>query len=61
VAHHCDALAMCVQHVAHKVMKKKQRRMTSEGRQGESDRFIGTKMPPHLFKGKRGIGKTDSR
>eukprot|EP01053_Blabericola_migrator_P002993 Blabericola_migrator_1__2992@NODE_1867_length_3627_cov_346_757865_g1195_i0_p1_GENE_NODE_1867_length_3627_cov_346_757865_g1195_i0NODE_1867_length_3627_cov_346_757865_g1195_i0_p1_ORF_typecomplete_len725_score144_69NOG1_N/PF17835_1/1_8e66NOG1/PF06858_14/1_7e03NOG1/PF06858_14/8_4e26FeoB_N/PF02421_18/4_5e26NOGCT/PF08155_11/1_5e20MMR_HSR1/PF01926_23/3_7e19GTP_EFTU/PF00009_27/2_3e07AIG1/PF04548_16/7_5e08Ras/PF00071_22/9_8e08Arf/PF00025_21/1_1e07SRPRB/PF09439_10/2_5e06RsgA_GTPase/PF03193_16/5_8e05RsgA_G len=27
----------------------------------ESDRFIGTKMPKHLFSGKRGIGKTDRR
>jgi nucleolar GTP-binding protein len=31
------------------------------GLQGESDRFIGTKMPRHLFSGKRGIGKTDRR
>lgn len=28
---------------------------------GESDRFIGNKMPKHLFSGKRGIGKTDRR
>lgn len=28
---------------------------------GEGDRFIGTKMPKHLFAGKRGNGKTDRR
>lgn len=28
---------------------------------GEGDRFIGTKMPKHLFAGKRGSGKTDRR
>lgn len=28
---------------------------------GEGDRFIGTKMPKHLFSGKRGTGKTDRR
>lgn len=28
---------------------------------GEADRFIGTKMPKHLFSGKRGTGKTDRR
>lgn len=27
----------------------------------EADRFIGTKMPKHLFSGKRGIGKNDRR
>eukprot|EP01054_Gregarina_sp_Poly1_P006231 Gregarina_sp_Poly_1__6230@NODE_32_length_19284_cov_132_623615_g29_i0_p3_GENE_NODE_32_length_19284_cov_132_623615_g29_i0NODE_32_length_19284_cov_132_623615_g29_i0_p3_ORF_typecomplete_len731_score118_62NOG1_N/PF17835_1/1_5e65NOG1/PF06858_14/3_9e26FeoB_N/PF02421_18/2_1e22NOGCT/PF08155_11/3_3e22MMR_HSR1/PF01926_23/3_9e17Ras/PF00071_22/1_9e07RsgA_GTPase/PF03193_16/0_00048RsgA_GTPase/PF03193_16/28AIG1/PF04548_16/6_8e06SRPRB/PF09439_10/1_1e05Arf/PF00025_21/1_7e05MnmE_helical/PF12631_7/4_6e05PduVEutP/PF len=27
----------------------------------EADRFIGTKMPKHLFSGKRGLGKTDRR
>lgn len=28
---------------------------------GEADRFIGDKMPKHLFSGKRGTGKTDRR
>lgn len=28
---------------------------------GEGDRFIGNKMPKHLFSGKRGSGKTDRR
>lgn len=28
---------------------------------GEADRFIGDKMPKHLFSGKRGSGKTDRR
>jgi nucleolar GTP-binding protein len=32
-----------------------------EGRKGESDRHISSKMPKHLFSGKRGIGKTDRR
>jgi nucleolar GTP-binding protein len=31
------------------------------GKRGESDRWIGTEMPKHLFTGKRGIGKTDRR
>lgn len=41
--------------------RKAQRSFTKDGRQGESDRFIGTKMPKHLFSGKRGVGKTDRR
>lgn len=28
---------------------------------GEGDRFIGNKMPKHLYSGKRGSGKTDRR
>lgn len=32
-----------------------------DGRRGESDRHIASKMPKHLFSGKRGIGKTDRR
>lgn len=31
------------------------------GLKGEADRFIGNKMPKHLFSGKRGSGKTDRR
>jgi len=30
-------------------------------KKGEADRFIGNKMPKHLYSGKRGIGKTDWR
>ena len=41
--------------------RKAQKKYTSEGRKGEGDRFIGTKMPRHLFSGKRGVGKTDRR
>jgi len=44
-----------------KASRRAQRRMQSEGRKGEGDRFIGTKMPKHLFSGKRGIGTTDWR
>jgi nucleolar GTP-binding protein len=32
-----------------------------DARRGESDRHIASKMPKHLFSGKRGIGKTDRR
>lgn len=31
------------------------------GHNADSDRFVGTKMPKHLFSGKRGIGKTQMR
>ncbi|XP_012284298.1 nucleolar GTP-binding protein 1 [Orussus abietinus] len=44
--------------VAHKAIKKK---VAKKGLKGEADRFIGTKMPKHLFSGKRGIGKTTRR
>jgi nucleolar GTP-binding protein len=43
---------------AHKAISKK---VGKKGLKGEADRFIGTKMPKHLFAGKRGIGKTDRR
>lgn len=52
------------------VMKKKTQMMARKdiakkvGRlclKGEADRFIGTKMPKHLYSGKRGNGKTDRR
>uniref|UniRef100_A0A0N4ZT74 Nucleolar GTP-binding protein 1 n=1 Tax=Parastrongyloides trichosuri TaxID=131310 RepID=A0A0N4ZT74_PARTI len=33
----------------------------TEGKKGEADRHVYTKMPKHLFSGKRGIGKTDRR
>ncbi|KAJ8707285.1 hypothetical protein PYW08_011419 [Mythimna loreyi] len=44
--------------MAHVAIAKKTKRM---GLKGEADRFIGTKMPKHLFSGKRGTGKTDRR
>lgn len=44
--------------IAHKALKKK---VARKGLKGEADRFIGTKMPKHLFSGKRGVGKTDRR
>nr|CAD7397290.1 unnamed protein product [Timema poppensis] len=47
-----------LQNIAHKALKKK---IARKGMKGEGDRFIGTKMPKHLFSGKRGIGKTDRR
>ena len=44
-------------------MKKKmqQKKFGLWGKAGESDRKITTKMPKHLFAGKRGAGKTDRR
>ena len=44
-------------------MKKKmqQKKFGLWGKAGESDRKIPTKMPKHLFAGKRGAGKTDRR
>lgn len=44
--------------IAHKAISK---RVGKKGLKGEADRFIGTKMPKHLFSGKRGSGKTDRR
>ncbi|XP_038217662.1 nucleolar GTP-binding protein 1 [Zerene cesonia] len=44
--------------MAHVAISKKTKKM---GLKGEADRFIGTKMPKHLFAGKRGVGKTDRR
>ncbi|KAJ1527199.1 hypothetical protein ONE63_008730 [Megalurothrips usitatus] len=43
---------------AKKAISKK---VNKQGLKGEADRFIGTKMPKHLFSGKRGIGKTQRR
>jgi len=37
------------------------KKVTKMGLKGEADRFIGTKMPKHLYSGKRGTGKTDRR
>jgi nucleolar GTP-binding protein len=44
--------------IAHRAISKKVKKY---GLKGEADRFIGNKMPKHLFTGKRGIGKTDRR
>ena len=46
-----------------KKMDKKMQKKTfgKMGKAGESDRKITTKMPRHLFAGKRGSGKTDRR
>ncbi|XP_012217920.1 nucleolar GTP-binding protein 1 [Linepithema humile] len=47
-----------LKNIAHKALKKK---VAKKGLKGEADRFIGNKMPKHLFSGKRGTGKTDRR
>ncbi|KAH0535469.1 nucleolar GTP-binding protein 1 [Cotesia glomerata] len=47
-----------LKNIAHKAIRKK---VAKKGLKGEADRFIGTKMPKHLFSGKRGVGKTDRR
>lgn len=46
---------------AQKMADKAQRKMNKRAKTGEADRVIITKMPKHLFSGKRGIGKTDRR
>jgi len=46
---------------AQKMADKAQKRMNKRAKIGEADRTIITKMPKHLFSGKRGIGKTDRR
>ncbi|KAK0078095.1 hypothetical protein PV325_003051 [Microctonus aethiopoides] len=47
-----------LKNIAHKAIKNK---VAKKGLKGEADRFIGTKMPRHLYSGKRGTGKTDRR
>lgn len=47
-----------LKNIAHKAISKK---VKKKGLKGEADRFIGNKMPKHLFAGKRGVGKTDRR
>lgn len=45
-----------------KLQKKVQNQKFNQfGKSGEGDRHIATKMPKHLFSGKRGTGKTDRR
>ena len=51
-------MKMKLKNVTYKTQKKK---IAKKGLKGEGDRFIGNKMPKHLFSGKRGIGKTSRR
>ncbi|GBF88440.1 hypothetical protein Rsub_01152 [Raphidocelis subcapitata] len=44
-----------------KMADRGQRLRNKAARAGEGDRVIQTKMPKHLFSGKRGMGKTDRR
>merc|ERR1712141_915317 len=44
-----------------KITKIAQRKMNQFGKAGESDRRIQSKMPKHLFAGKRKMGKTQRR
>eukprot|EP00009_Paramoeba_aestuarina_P009274 CAMPEP_0201522054 /NCGR_PEP_ID=MMETSP0161_2-20130828/16425_1 /ASSEMBLY_ACC=CAM_ASM_000251 /TAXON_ID=180227 /ORGANISM="Neoparamoeba aestuarina, Strain SoJaBio B1-5/56/2" /LENGTH=686 /DNA_ID=CAMNT_0047920807 /DNA_START=171 /DNA_END=2231 /DNA_ORIENTATION=+ len=44
-----------------KKARKAQSKMNSQARAGEADRRIPTKMPKHLFSGKRGVGSNDRR
>lgn len=44
-----------------KLADKAQKLRNRMARAGEGDRAIQTKMPKHLFSGKRGVGKTDRR
>jgi nucleolar GTP-binding protein len=46
---------------AERAMKLGQRKMNRMARQGEADRHVAAAMPKHLFSGKRGMGKTQSR
>lgn len=52
------AMKKKVQLMAKKDIAKRVTRMCLKG---EGDRFIGTKMPKHLFSGKKGIGTADRR
>ncbi|KAL9554366.1 hypothetical protein MBANPS3_002842 [Mucor bainieri] len=46
---------------ADKQKKNVQKQTSKMGKRGEADRQIQTKMPKHLFSGKRGMGSTDRR
>jgi len=46
---------------ARKITKIAQRKMNQFGKAGEADRKIQSKMPKHLFSGKRKMGKTQRR
>ncbi|XP_030387088.1 nucleolar GTP-binding protein 1 [Scaptodrosophila lebanonensis] len=53
---------LAIRKKAHDMAKRDiAKKVTKMGLKGEADRFIGTKMPRHLFSGKRGTGKTDRR
>lgn len=41
--------------------RKIQKKRMMRGQQSDADRLVVSKMPKHLFSGKRGIGKTDRR
>ncbi|KAI9199461.1 P-loop containing nucleoside triphosphate hydrolase protein [Polychytrium aggregatum] len=43
------------------IKKKSQRERNQLAKAGEADRHIGTKMPKHLFSGKRGMGSASHR
>lgn len=47
--------------ISENILRKAQRPKNLLARAGEADRAIGTKMPKHLFAGKRGNGKTNRR
>ena len=47
--------------MATSMMYKVQKKSNLMAKRGESDREIRTKMPKHLFAGKRGNGKTQRR
>ena len=46
---------------AQKLQIAAERKRNILAKAGEGDRVILSKMPKHLFSGKRGIGKTDRR
>jgi nucleolar GTP-binding protein len=56
-----DSLTPSQKKKAEVVRKKSQKERNLFAKAGEGDRVIQTKMPKHLFSGKRGIGKTDRR
>ena len=44
-----------------KVINKLSKNWRRQDKKGESDRFIGNRMPRHLFSGKTGKGARDRR
>jgi nucleolar GTP-binding protein len=50
-----------MKHKAVKLADQAQKVRNRQAKSGEGDRVINTKMPKHLFSGKRGIGKTERR
>jgi len=47
--------------LAEELARKSIKKLTNEGRLGESDKHVFNLRPKHLFSGKRGIGSTDRR